>query len=68
MLEEQYPKQFKPYFHVEQQAVAVGCPSCYYTGFKGRKAVYEIIPMDQGLVDEIKKEICRLMNCLKKEK
>ncbi|MEJ5092446.1 GspE/PulE family protein [Sphingobacterium faecium] len=68
MLEEQYPKQFKPYFHVEQQAVAVGCPSCYYTGFKGRKAVYEIIPMDQGLVDEIKKGNMQVDELLKERK
>jgi len=50
-----YPKQFKPYYQVERCAVAVGCAECYFTGYKGRKAVYEIIPMDQELASEIKK-------------
>ena len=63
-----YPKQFKPYFPVERHAVAVGCASCYFTGFKGRKAVYEIIPMDQGLVDEIKKGNMRVDELLKERK
>lgn len=63
-----YPRQFKPYFSVEKHAVAVGCASCYFTGFKGRKAVYEIIPMDQGLVDEIKKGNMRVDDLLKERK
>ncbi|MNH33886.1 hypothetical protein D3C79_944430 [compost metagenome] len=63
-----YPRQFKPYFAVERHAVAVGCASCYFTGFKGRKAVYEIIPMDQGLVDEIKKGNMRVDDLLKDRK
>ncbi|MGJ1268070.1 GspE/PulE family protein [Sphingobacterium spiritivorum] len=50
-----YPKQFVPYYTLTQHAVATGCADCYYTGFKGRKAVYEIIPLDQGLAEEIKK-------------
>lgn len=28
---------------------AVGCASCYYTGYAGRRAVYEVIPMDDEL-------------------
>jgi len=31
-----------------------GCEQCYYTGYKGRKAVYEVIPIDQELAFEIK--------------
>ncbi|WP_333575422.1 GspE/PulE family protein [Sphingobacterium sp.] len=63
-----YPRQFKPYFTVHRHAVAVGCASCYFTGFKGRKAVYEIIPMDHGLVDEIKKGNMRVDEQLKERK
>lgn len=50
-----YPRQFKPYHHVGRHAIARGCASCYYTGYKGRKAVYEVIPVDQELASEIKK-------------
>lgn len=33
----------------ESHAVAVGCDQCHYTGFKGRVALYEIIPIDHEL-------------------
>jgi type IV pilus assembly protein PilB len=49
-----YPKQFKPYSKVKQHYLAAGCEECYYTGYKGRKAVYEVIPVDQELAVEIK--------------
>ena len=50
-----YPRQFKPYKEVNHHYVAKGCEQCYYTGYKGRKAVYEVIPIDQDLAFEIKK-------------
>ena len=28
---------------------AVGCECCYYTGYSGRKAIYEVIPVDEEL-------------------
>jgi type IV pilus assembly protein PilB len=49
-----YPKQFKPYNVVEKHYAPNGCEACYYTGYKGRKAVYEVIPVDQDLALEIK--------------
>ncbi|AMR33705.1 general secretion pathway protein GspE [Mucilaginibacter sp. PAMC 26640] len=54
MREELYPKQFKPYTHVPLHYVAKGCDRCYFTGYKGRKAVYEVIPIDRDLALEIK--------------
>lgn len=50
-----YPKQFKPFYQVEHHFTSKGCEKCYYTGYKGRKAVYEVIPLDQELSVEIKK-------------
>ncbi len=49
-----YPRQFKPFGQVEQHFTAQGCEQCYYTGYKGRKAVYEVIPIDHDLADKIK--------------
>jgi len=49
-----YPKQFKPYLEIVEHYVANGCEHCYFTGYKGRKAVYEVIPIDQELSAEIK--------------
>jgi len=49
-----YPRQFKPYNEVRSHYTPNGCEQCYYTGYKGRKAVYEVIPVDQDLALEIK--------------
>lgn len=31
-----------------------GCAECYYTGYKGRKAIYEVIPVDQAIAESIR--------------
>jgi len=49
-----YPRQFKPYREISGHFVAKGCEQCYFTGYKGRKAVYEVIPIDRDLAYEIK--------------
>jgi len=43
-----WPKTI-PFKKPKQQSVAVGCDQCHYTGFKGRVALYEIIPIDHEL-------------------
>ena len=32
----------------------MGCPACYYTGYKGRKAVFELLPVTRSLAEMIK--------------
>lgn len=32
---------------------SVGCENCYYTGYKGRLALHEVIPIDHALKQEI---------------
>jgi type IV pilus assembly protein PilB len=59
-----YPKQFKPYRQVSQHCTPKGCEQCYYTGYKGRKAVYEVIPIDQDLAFEIKQGNLNIQNLL----
>lgn len=49
-----YPRSFKPYRPVMHHYKAKGCEECHYTGYKGRKAVYEVIPIDAELVGFIK--------------
>ncbi len=34
---------------VDSHYTATGCPRCYYTGYSGRKAIYEVIPVDAEL-------------------
>jgi general secretion pathway protein E/type IV pilus assembly protein PilB len=33
---------------------AVGCEQCYYTGYSGRKAIYEVIPVDDHLAKAVR--------------
>ncbi|SFZ93385.1 type IV pilus assembly protein PilB [Flaviramulus basaltis] len=42
------PKDLKTHF------IAMGCNACYHTGYQGRKAIYEIIPITKELVNHIK--------------
>jgi len=52
-----YPDHFVPPYAVDSYFSAVGCEECYYTGFRGRKAVYEVIPIDAELATAIKANI-----------
>lgn len=49
-----FPKDFEPPRNIRMQSVSVGCEECFYTGYKGRKAVYEVIPVDLELAEMIK--------------
>jgi general secretion pathway protein E/type IV pilus assembly protein PilB len=48
------PKNYKCPKHIDYHYVACGCEKCYYTGYRGRKAVYEVIPIDYELSHSIK--------------
>lgn len=39
--------------NLKNHYVSKGCPNCYQTGYQGRKAVYEIIPITEELVKNI---------------
>lgn len=40
--------------NIKKHTVAVGCDKCYYTGYRGRKAIYEMIPVNIEISDLIK--------------
>lgn len=42
-----------------------GCQQCYYTGFKGRRAIYEVINITQELTTEIKNNATTIDDYLK---
>ncbi|UII81916.1 GspE/PulE family protein [Flagellimonas sp. CMM7] len=44
------PKPLKSYYKPK------GCQHCYYTGYKGRKAIYEVVPMTNEIVSVIKEQ------------
>lgn len=45
--------------------VPCGCDACHYTGYKGRKAMYEVINIDVELSDKIKEEDLKVDGLLK---
>lgn len=60
-----YPKQFKAYRPITEHYMAKGCGACFYTGYRGRKAVYEVIPIDGELAEKIKNGIFDISGELK---
>ncbi len=62
------PKGFKPHLPIEQHYKAVGCEHCHYTGYKGRKAIFEVIPVDYDLANSIKNAEINIDEHLKQRK
>jgi type IV pilus assembly protein PilB len=60
-----YPKQFKAPYAITVHYTTKGCSQCYFTGYKGRKAVYEVIPIDADLAFEIKQQNMEVTPLLK---
>lgn len=59
------PLKYSPVKPIARHFVAQGCEHCHYTGYKGRKAVYEVIPMDAELGDCIKNNTFTIHDYLK---
>lgn len=49
-----FPSNFEIPKTLTSHYVATGCNKCYHTGYQGRKAIYEIIPITKELVTFIK--------------
>lgn len=61
------PRNFAAPFIPDVHYKAKGCEHCYYTGYKGRKAIYEVIPIDEELSGKIKSEAHNIED-IRKEK
>ena len=44
----------------------VGCERCYYTGYRGRRAIYEVIPIDDELAEAVRESSPEIATLLKK--
>lgn len=55
------PNKLKTHFE------ATGCSECHQTGYKGRKAIYEIIPITKELVESIQQKELTIENYLKEK-
>jgi len=47
------PHSFRNKHLIGEHYMARGCPDCFFTGYKGRKAIYEVIPVDSQVSDFI---------------
>lgn len=48
-----FPGGFKIPNRLSHHYIPMGCPKCHHTGYLGRKAIYEIIPISKALSAEI---------------
>jgi type IV pilus assembly protein PilB len=46
-----FPPNFSKKHLITEHHVAKGCRECYFTGYSGRKAIYEVIPVDSAVAD-----------------
>ena len=51
-----------------QHFEAVGCEECHHTGYSGRKAIYEILPIDKELMGLIKANVLTIDDYLENKK
>jgi type IV pilus assembly protein PilB len=63
----EFPENYRN-FKIQTHYKTGGCQQCYYTGFKGRKAIYEVINITKELTDEIKKSSTSIDEYLKRNK
>ncbi len=62
------PKGYKMPKEITSHYEAVGCAMCYQTGYRGRKAIYEIIPITRELVQKIQDKELEVEAYLKEHK
>jgi len=51
---ELFPESFDDIELIQKHWTPIGCQQCYFTGYNGRKAIYEIIPINATLEKAIK--------------
>ncbi|WP_064968114.1 GspE/PulE family protein, partial [Tenacibaculum ovolyticum] len=66
--EEELPKSYKSPKVITSCFEPVGCEKCHYTGYKGRRAIYELVIVDLDIVNEIKKGNQDFLKIIKEKK
>lgn len=65
--EDLFPEGFIPPANLKKHYKPVGCNSCFHTGYNGRKAIYEIVPVTQSLTVHIKNNELEINDYLKQQ-
>jgi len=63
-----FPKDFVMPKGITHHYIATGCPKCHHTGYLGRIAIYEILPITSELSHEIKNNALEIKSYLKANK
>ncbi len=63
-----FPDGFLPSQELTHHYAPKGCTQCHHTGYRGRKAIYEIIPITKDLVAHIKNNVLEIEDYLYKNK
>ncbi len=50
----EFPRNYKLPKAIEKYFAPVGCSECFYTGYKGRRAIYEVLPITEEVINAIK--------------
>lgn len=58
--QELFPEGFQIPKNLSHHYQAVGCHECFHTGYSGRKALYEVIPITQELSGHIKNNVLEI--------
>ena len=67
LVQTELPKEYRDK-GLNKHHIPVGCDHCHFTGYKGRKAVYEVINIDHELSDRIKDEQLKVDELLAEKK
>ncbi len=62
------PRSFKAEKTLKTHFVPEGCDECYHTGYKGRRAIYEILPINHDVAESIKKNTLEQSDFIKNER
>jgi type IV pilus assembly protein PilB len=62
------PKSFSLQKDIKTHFKPVGCDNCFHTGYKGRKAIYEILPMTEEIIQNIKNGTIETSDKMKNQK
>jgi len=63
-----YPTGFQPPHVIKKHWVPLGCSKCYHTGYRGRRALYEVIPIDAQLKERIRQETFNVSDYIMEKK
>jgi len=65
LTKEAFPSNFKVPDKITSHYIPQGCNICHHTGYMGRKAIYEIIPITKDLITHIKDNVLEIDDYLK---